>query len=261
MSDRTRDGASRPVGAAPPLVVALDLPAAGPAVELARGLRGRVAYVKVGLELFVAEGPDLVGELVRLGHRVLLDLKLHDIPTTVARAVRAARRSGASLLTVHAGGGRAMLRAAVEAAREPGLGPVIGLLGVTVLTSLDQEDLAEAGVVGTLEDHVLRLAGLAASEGLDGVVASPAEAGAVRAAHGPGLLIVTPGVRPAWAREAGDQARVATPREAVLAGADLVVVGRPVTGAADPVVAAEQLGEELADALSLRERRLAEERP
>ncbi|MCL6580680.1 MAG: orotidine-5'-phosphate decarboxylase, partial [Firmicutes bacterium] len=182
-------------------------------------------------------------------------------PTTVARAVRAARRSGASLLTVHAGGGRAMLRAAVEAAREPGHGPAVGLLGVTVLTSLDQEDLAEVGVAGTLEDHVLRLAGLAASEGLDGVVASVAEAGAVRAAHGPRLLIVTPGVRPAWAREPGDQARVATPREAVLAGADLVVVGRPLTGAADPVVAAEQLGEELTDALSLREPRPAGEKP
>ncbi len=225
----------------PPLVVALDYPERKPAFELARRLAGKVAYVKVGLELFTAEGPGLVAGLREAGHEVFLDLKLHDIPNTVAGAVAAARRAGAALLTVHAAGGTAMLRAAAEAAAAGG--PV--LLAITVLTSLDQAALAATGVGGHLVDQVLRLAALAAEAGFGGVVASPREAAQLRAVYRPPFRIVTPGVRPAWEGAVQDQARVTTPRQAILAGADLVVVGRPITAAADPVAAAERIGEEL----------------
>jgi len=231
-------------GGRPPLVVALDYPEAGPALETAESLLGRAAYVKVGLELYTAEGPDVVARLRDMGHRVFLDIKLHDIPSTVAGAVAAAARAGASLVTVHCSGGRAMLEAAAEAAAEG-----LGLLGVTVLTSLDQADLAATGVAGHVIDQVLRLAALAAGAGLAGVVASPREAAQLRAVHRPPFLIVTPGVRPVWAPGAGDQNRLATPRRAILSGADLVVVGRPVTRSGDPAAAAERLGLELVEAL------------
>lgn len=239
-----------PVTGTPPLVVALDFPDRRPALELAQKLAGLVAYVKVGLELFVAEGPSVIRDLADLGHRVFADLKLHDIPNTVAGAVRSARDMGAALLTVHASGGAAMLRAAAETAQ---VGPM-RLLGVTVLTSLDQAALAETGVGGHLVDQVLRLAAQASSAGLDGVVASPREAAQLRAIHASPFLLVTPGVRPTWEVAAGDQARVATPRQAVLAGADLVVVGRPVTAATDPVAAARRIGDELTAALRERGR-------
>ncbi len=253
----------------PPLVVALDFPEAKTALRLAERLTGAVAYVKVGLELFTAAGPGVIGELRAMGHHVFADLKLHDIPNTVARAVEAVRRAGAELVTLHAAGGRAMLAAAAQAsagcgAGEPATGPVsrgggpepgrLRLLGVTVLTSLDQAALAETGVAGHLPDQVLRLAALSAAAGLDGVVASPREAAQLRAVHAPPFLIVTPGVRPVWETERNDQVRVATPRQAILAGADLVVVGRPVTTAADPVQAAERLGRELVAALGERGR-------
>lgn len=244
-------------GDVPPLVVALDFPEAGPALALARHLVGRVAYLKVGLELFTAAGPAVVATLVEQGHKIFLDLKLHDIPNTVAGAVAAARRLGVGLLTVHAAGGSGMLRAAVEAAGgragEPGGGGgSLALLGVTVLTSLDQAALATTGVAGHLGDQVLRLAALAAECGLYGVVASPREAAQLRSVHPEPFRIVTPGVRPTWEAAAGDQARITTPRQAVLSGSDLVVVGRPITGAADPVGAAERIGQELV--LALRER-------
>lgn len=238
-------GALGPEGV-PPIAVALDFPEAGPALDLAERLIGRVAYVKVGLELFSAAGPAVVTALREQGHRVFLDLKLHDIPNTVARAVAAVRRMGAALLTVHAAGGPAMLRAAVERAEG------VGLLGVTVLTSLDQAALAATGVAGHLGDQVLRLAALSSEHGLSGVVASPREAAQLRSVHPAPFRIVTPGVRPTWDASTGDQARVATPRQAVLAGSDLIVVGRPVTGATDPAAAAEKIGQELA--LALRER-------
>lgn len=239
-------------GAMPPLVVALDFPTREPAVALAKDLVGRVAYVKVGLELFVSEGPAVIRELRGMGHRVFADLKLSDIPNTVAGAVVSAARAGASLLTVHASGGEAMLRAAADA--RAGSPSGLRLLGVTVLTSLGQETLATTGVAGHLTDQVLRLAALAASAGLDGVVSSPHEAAQLRAVHAEPFLIVTPGVRPTWDAGVQDQARVATPRQAVLAGADLVVVGRPVTAAADPVLAAERIGAELLAALKERGR-------
>ncbi len=243
----------------PPLIVALDVPERKPALELASRLRGRVAYVKVGLELFVAEGPEVVSELRGMGHRVFCDLKLHDIPNTVARAVVSAGRAGADLLTVHATGGLGMLKAAAKAAgvrkvEGPEDGRRMRLLGVTVLTSVDQAGLAETGVGGHLVDQVLRLAVLSAEAGLDGVVASPREAARLRAVHAPPFLIVTPGVRPTWEAATWDQIRVATPRQAILAGADYVVVGRPVTGSADPVAAATRLGEELMAALRERGR-------
>ncbi|HCW51370.1 MAG TPA: orotidine-5'-phosphate decarboxylase, partial [Clostridiales bacterium] len=210
---RERDGPE--TTPAPPLVVALDFPEPGPALDLARRLLGRVAYVKVGLELFTSAGPGVVRALRDMGHEVFLDLKLHDIPNTVARAVAAARRAGAGLLTVHAIGGRAMLEAALEGAGAGADDPVAGplrLLGVTVLTSMDQRTLAATGVAGHLEDQVLRLAALAAEAGLAGVVASPREAAQLRASHPPPFLIVTPGVRPAWQAQSHDQARVTTPR-------------------------------------------------
>ncbi len=250
---RERDGPE--TTPAPPLVVALDFPEPGPALDLARRLLGRVAYVKVGLELFTSAGPGVVRALRDMGHEVFLDLKLHDIPNTVARAVAAARRAGAGLLTVHAIGGRAMLEAALEGAGAGADDPVAGplrLLGVTVLTSMDQAALAATGVAGHLDDQVVRLAALAAEAGLAGVVASPREAAQLRASHPPPFLIVTPGVRPAWQAQSHDQARVTTPRRAILAGADLVVVGRPVTGAPDPVGAAERIGRELLSGLAER---------
>ena len=245
----------------PPLVVALDFPDQGPALALARRLLGKVAWVKVGLELFIA-APGVIAALRDMGHEVFADLKLHDIPNTVAGAVTSAARAGASLLTVHASGGPAMLRAAVEAAEAvgppgaagavPGRGP--RLLAVTVLTSLDQSALAEVGVAGRLVDQVLRLAALAAAAGLEGVVASAWEAARLRAVHAPPFLVVTPGVRPTWDAGSQDQARVRTPRQAILAGADLVVVGRPITAAKDPVEAAERIGGELLGALGELER-------
>jgi orotidine-5'-phosphate decarboxylase len=246
----------------PPLAVALDLAEREKALDLATHLLGRVAYVKVGLELYTAEGPRIIGELRELGHRVFLDLKLHDIPNTVSRAVSAAARAGAGLLTLHASGGEAMLSAAREAAdraaaaEEGGAsgGRGLRLLGVTVLTSLDQAALAATGVAGHMNDQVLRLAALAATTGLDGVVASPREAAQLRAVHRPPFLLVTPGVRPTWAGKAHDQLRVATPRQAVLAGADIVVVGRPITAAPDPAAAADRVGAEIAGALLERGR-------
>jgi len=243
----------------PPLIVALDFPERRPALELASQLRGRVAFVKVGLELFAAEGPEVISELRGMGHRVFADLKLYDIPNTVARAVSSARRAGVDLLTVHASGGLAMLRAAAAAAGAKGAKAQgddrrLRLLGVTVLTSIDQATLAETGVGGHLADQVLRLAVLSADAGLDGVIASPREAAQLRAVHAAPFLIVTPGVRPTWEAASQDQARVATPRQAILAGADYVVVGRPVTASGDPVSAATRIGEELLTALRERGR-------
>ena len=249
----------------PPLAVALDFPDQGPALALARRLLGKVAWVKVGLELFIA-APGVIAALRDMGHEVFADLKLHDIPNTVAGAVTSAGRAGASLLTVHASGGPAMLRAAVEAAEAVGPDDRAGvtgafgvrrrprLLGVTVLTSLDQSALVEVGVAGRLVDQVLRLAALAAAAGLEGVVASAEEAARLRAVHAPPFLLVTPGVRPTWDAGSQDQARVRTPRQAILAGADLVVVGRPITAAKDPVEAAERIGDELLGALGELER-------
>jgi orotidine-5'-phosphate decarboxylase len=195
---------------------------------------------KVGSRLFTAAGPELVRELVARGEKVFLDLKYHDIPDVVAAAVGEAARLGVSLLDVHALGGPAMIEAAVGAL--PALGT--RLLAVTILTSHEQPDLDQVGIGGPLAESVRRLARLAKASGVDGVVASPREASLLREACGPGFLIVTPGIRPAGAR-AGDQARAATPAAALGAGADYLVVGRPITEAKDPPAALEAIVREM----------------
>lgn len=222
------------------LIVALDVPGADEARRLVDRLTGHVGLFKVGQQLFTAAGPGFVRELVGRGERVFLDLKYHDIPNTVAGAVSAAARLGLALVDVHALGGRAMLEAAAGA--RPAMGA--RLLAITVLTSHDEQTLRELGLEGPLRAAVARLARLAQSAGADGVVASPHEIALVREACGPDFLIVTPGIRPAGAR-AGDQARAATPAAAVRAGADYLVVGRPVTEAPDPAAAAQAIVEEM----------------
>jgi len=225
----------------PPFFVALDLPAAKEALEMASRLRPVVGRFKVGLELFAAAGPPVVKALVEEGDEVFLDLKLHDIPRTVARAVGSVGRLGASWLTIHASGGPAMLEEASRAAGEAG---GLELLAVTVLTSLDQQDLVRTGVSGDLEGQVEGLARLAREAGVKGLVCSPRDVARLRSALGDGPTFVCPGVRPAGAA-LGDQKRVATPREALEAGADLLVIGRPVTGAADPLEAAGRIVDEI----------------
>jgi orotidine-5'-phosphate decarboxylase len=225
------------------LAVALDASEREEVLRLAGALRGRVGVAKVGLEAFTAHGPALVAEVRELGLPVFLDLKLHDIPNTVERAASNAARLGVAMLTVHASGGEAMLRAAVAGAAKAQRPPAV--LAVTVLTSLDDGALAELGIPGGASGRVAAWAALAQRCGCAGVVCSPQEAAGLRSALGPGFLLVTPGVRPSG-ESRGDQRRVATPREAIAAGADLLVVGRPITAAADPVAAAEAIVAEMA---------------
>ncbi|HEX3757672.1 MAG TPA: orotidine-5'-phosphate decarboxylase [Kofleriaceae bacterium] len=222
------------------LIAAIDTPGRADAEQLIEQLGGVPSWIKLGLELFCAEGPSAVAHHVARGRRVMLDLKLHDIPETVGRATARVAALGAELLTVHASGGRAMLEAAVRAAG------VLRVLAVTVLTSLDDADLALIGAQGPVRELVVRRAQLAIEAGCAGVVTSPREAAAVRAIAPPGFLIVTPGVRPAEATT-GDQKRVMTPREARAAGADLIVVGRPLRDAKDPAAAARAIAAELAE--------------
>ena len=218
-----------------PIAVALDAPDAVTAVRWAQAVTPHVAVLKVGLELFCSSGPSVVHQ-VRGDSDVglFLDLKLHDIPNTVAGAARSVARLRPTYLTVHAVGGAAMVRAAVEAA------PEVVVTAVTVLTSADEVTLAEVGLAGPSLDAVRRLAALSVGAGARALVCSPQEVAAVRAEVGPGTTLITPGVRPAGAA-ADDQARVATPEQALADGADLLVVGRPITGAADPGAAAAQL--------------------
>lgn len=223
------------------LLVALDEPELDRALALLDRLQGVIRGVKIGSVLYTAAGPAAVGVARERGFAVFLDLKFHDIPATVAGAVRAAARLGVSMLSVHASGGLAMLRAAARAAAEgAGGGERPRVLGVTVLTSLDRRALdVELGVPTSVEAHVLHLARLCREAGLDGCVASPREAAALRTHLGRSWLIVTPGVRPA--ASADDQVRTATPAAALRAGADYLVVGRPVTAAPDPAAAARAL--------------------
>lgn len=220
------------------LIAAIDAPNRAEADALIARLGGVPSWVKLGLELFCAEGPSIVADHVARGSRVMLDLKLHDIPETVARATAQVAKLGAGLLTVHAGGGRAMLEAAVKAAGST------GILAVTVLTSLDDSDLADIGAVGPVAELVKHRAKLAIAAGCAGVVASPHEVAAIRTIAPAGFLIVTPGVRPAGSAT-GDQKRVMTPAQARAAGADLVVVGRPLRDAPDPAAAARAVVAEL----------------
>jgi len=227
------------------LIVALDVSSVAEARKIVEMLGTAVSTYKVGTQLFTAEGPGIVRELVDSGKKVFLDLKFHDIPNTVAGGVRSAAAMGVSMLTVHAAGGPAMLRAVMEAARQAPK-PLM-VLAVTVLTSLSDADLQETGVAGPARDHALVLARLAQNCGCDGIVASPHEARIIRQDLGAGLVIVTPGIRPAGSAK-GDQSRVNTPGEAIAAGADYLVVGRPITEAENPAQAAEKIIREIVSA-------------
>jgi orotidine-5'-phosphate decarboxylase len=220
------------------LIVALDVSSAAAAQKVVAAVGDSASCYKVGMQLYTAEGPGVVRDLVASGRRVFLDLKYHDIPNTVASAVCQAASLGVSMLTIHASGGGKMMRAATEAARTRNAGLMV--LGVTVLTSLDDNDLDKLGVHGRVQDQVLRLAALALSDGCHGVVASAQEASALRGELEGDFAIVTPGVRPAGS-EPDDQARVVTPAEAIAAGASHIVVGRPITGAADPAAEARAI--------------------
>lgn len=227
------------------LIVALDFASASAALDLVDQLQGVCRWFKVGMELYYAAGNQILDRLQERGFNVFLDLKLHDIPNTVAGAVRSVAGTGASLLTVHAGGGAAMMRAAAQAAECPGAPK---LLAVSVLTSMDADELKAVGVSGTVEDQVVRLARLARAAGIDGLVCSPLEVAAVRAAMGPEALLVVPGIRPAGLSESDDQSRVATPAKAIASGASMLVVGRPITQAADPAQAAAAILAEMQSA-------------
>jgi orotidine-5'-phosphate decarboxylase len=216
--------------------LALDFSAREETLAAAKRFAGRVGWLKIGLEAFVSEGPAIVGEVASLSARVFLDLKLHDIPVTVERAIAAAARSGASMVNVHALGGRAML----EAARRAAIEHSITLIGVTLLTSLDARALADLPIAGHPEGIARRLALLAKDCGLAGVVCAATDLPVVRAACGPDFLTVVPGIRPAGSPDA-DQRRSASPAAAIRAGADLLVVGRPVTAAPDPDRALEEV--------------------
>ncbi len=223
------------------LIVALDLPSVGAASAMVERLGDAVTFYKVGLELTYAGGLPLVSELARAGKKVFLDLKLHDIPNTVARATEQVAELGATFLTVHAY--PQTMKAAAGAAK----GSPLRLLAVTVMTSYDDSDLKEAGFAFGVKDLVARRAAQARECGIDGLVMSPEEAAAMRALLGPGMLFVTPGVRPAGA-DLADQKRVMTPARAISAGADYLVVGRPVTQAPDPKAAAQAIVTEIAAA-------------
>ena len=225
------------------LFVALDTPDMDGALSLAGFLAGLAGGIKLGKAFFTANGPQGVRGAAAAGLPVFLDLKFHDIPNTVADAVRAALSLAPVMLTVHASGGAAMMRAAADAAEEAGANRPL-VLGVTVLTSLGEDDLAATGLAGPVPDQVMRLARLAQASGLDGVVCSAREVAALRAECGAGFTLVVPGIRPAGAA-AGDQKRTATPAEAIAAGADYLVIGRPITGADDPAQAARAIIDEI----------------
>jgi orotidine-5'-phosphate decarboxylase len=227
------------------LIVALDVANAEKARALVLGLGDTVSFYKVGKELFTAEGPSVVRDLVAGGKKVFLDLKFHDIPNTVAAAVRTASSLGVSFLTVHAGGGSKMLKAAAEAAAQSSSKPIV--LAVTVLTSLASADLEEVGVLGGVEAQVLRLAALAINAGCGGIVASAQEAARLRQSLGAGFTLVTPGIRPAGGI-AADQARVVTPEDAIRAGANYLVVGRPISAADNPQQAARSITQQIENA-------------
>lgn len=220
------------------LILVLDAQSPREVAPVLRQLQGTVRWAKLGLEMFTACGPDAVREIADLGFKVFLDLKLHDIPNTVAKAVESASRLPVGMLTLHTSGGREMMEWAVKAQRQHA--PDLLLLGVTVLTSMGGPALAATGVAGTPEDQVVRLGRLAADAGLRGLVCSPLEIAPLRAVLPPEVKLVTPGIRPRDAR-ADDQTRVMTPAEAVRAGSNYLVVGRPIFKAPDPVAAARAI--------------------
>jgi orotidine-5'-phosphate decarboxylase len=221
------------------IIVALDVPTKSKALELVEKLRDQISFFKIGLQLYTAEGPEMVRAVSSMGARVWLDLKLHDIPNTVARAVESANRLGVQMLTIHLSGGNEMVRAATAARANNML-----LLGVTVLTSSTEETLREIGIQDNVDNQVLRLAKLGVEAGVDGVVASPHEIKTLRREFGDRLKIAVQGIRPTWA-EPGDQKRFMTPCEALDAGADYIGIGRPITGHANPREAVAKILNEL----------------
>ena len=224
------------------VVVALDFPSAEQALDCVQRLDPHSCRLKVGFELFISGGPDLVKTLASRGHEVFLDLKLHDIPNTVAAACRSAARLGVWMLNVHAAGGRAMLEAARDALA--GLDSPPKLIAVTVLTSLDDADLNQVGIQRTVHEQALAMARLAKSTGLDGVVCSAREVSILRQALGDEFLLITPGIRPQGA-SMDDQKRIMTPAEAVSLGSDYLVIGRPITRAPDPLVVVEKINSQI----------------
>jgi orotidine-5'-phosphate decarboxylase len=224
--------------AADKIIVALDVPTQKAAL-LVEQLASEISFFKVGLQLYTAAGPEMVREILATGARVFLDLKLHDIPNTVGRAVESAAELGVQMLTIHLSGGEAMIHEAVAARSNK-----LSLLGVTVLTSADEQMLRQIGIRSTINEQVLRLAELGAKAGVDGLVASPQEVKTLRADLGDDIKIVVPGVRPKWA-EAHDQKRVMTPRQALDAGANYLVIGRPIISHPDPREAVAKILEEL----------------
>jgi orotidine-5'-phosphate decarboxylase len=218
------------------LVVAADLSSRDDLLRLVETLHGVIGVFKIGLQAFIANGPSIVREIVGRGEKVFLDLKIHDIPNTAGRAIAEAASLGATIATVHAAGGESMLRACAH--------DTVLVLGVTILTSLEEADLVQIGFGGNAVENAVRLARLSQSAGLRGVVASPLEIAPIRQACGSDFVILTPGIRPAGS-DAGDQRRTMTPREAISAGADYIVVGRPITGAADARSAAQRILEEM----------------
>src|SRR5438034_3787504 len=221
------------------IIVALDVATKERALDLVQELRDQISFFKIGLQLYTAEGPEIVRAVLSTGAKVWLDLKLYDIPNTVARAVESAGHLGVHLLTIHLSGGSEMVRAATAARANDML-----LLGVTVLTSATPETLCEIGITDRVDDQVLRLARLGVEAGIDGVVASPHEIKKLRAKFSDKIKIVVPGIRPSWS-EAGDQKRVMSPREALDAGADYLVIGRPIIAHPKPLQAASKILEEL----------------
>jgi len=225
-----------------PVFVALDTPDLGEALRLAKAVGPSVGGFKIGLEFITAQGPRGIEAIVALGRPVFSDMKFHDIPNTVAGASKALARLGVSIFNVHVAGGEAMMRASVEAARS--IDAKVRVIGVTVLTSIDDAELEKVGQIGPARAQVERLARFAKASGLDGVVCSPQEIALVRKACGKDFLIATPGVRPAGA-DLADQRRVTAPADALAAGSDVIVIGRPITGAADPAAAARSIADEL----------------
>ncbi len=226
----------------PKIIVALDYADAKTALQLVDNLNPELCRVKVGKELFTAAGPQLVESLVERNFGVFLDLKFHDIPNTVAKACQAASRLGVWMLNVHAAGGLAMMQAALEGIDKTDQRPL--LIAVTVLTSMDQATLNQLGITGNLQDHVLKLAKLTQQAGLAGVVCSAQEAPAIRQALGQDFCLVTPGIRPADA-SVDDQSRVVTPQQGLALGANYLVIGRPITKAADPLKALETIHQQI----------------
>lgn len=230
----------------PRVIVALDFPAVQPALDLLGKIDPTQCRVKIGKEMFTRAGPAFVEQVAGMGFEIFLDLKYHDIPNTVAAACDAAADLGVWMMNVHASGGRKMMAAAAERLAKRPRRPL--LIGVTILTSLGEDDIAEIGYPGTPADNVLRLAALAEESGLDGVVCSPLEVGPLRAERGAGFRLVTPGVRPAGA-SVDDQKRIMTPGDAIRSGSSYLVIGRPITAAPDPLAALDAINGEIAAAL------------